>query len=196
MDSTFDRWGEAVVYLGIVIGCTARRLRCRRLAGRRGDGLARSWSATPGPGRVAGLRARQGHGRRRASRRARCAWSILGLGLVGAASSAASAWHRTAPAAPSWHAAPWALIAVLATITTIQRILFVRQAIQAQEVDRTHHEQERQERAPRAPNGAAKPRHATARSASRSWASATAPAASSRAATTTRTPRPTTSSRA
>ena len=22
MDSTFDRWGEAVVYLGIVIGCT------------------------------------------------------------------------------------------------------------------------------------------------------------------------------
>ena len=38
LDSTFDRAGEAIVYLGIAAGLPGRRLRARGRAGRVGDG--------------------------------------------------------------------------------------------------------------------------------------------------------------
>jgi phosphatidylglycerophosphate synthase len=131
LDSTFDRWGEAIVYLGIVIGCSragfewgvwlttaamgaAFRVSCAR---------ARSESLGFAPGK--GMAA-VGH----APREVRVV--ILGIGLVGAGLTGGVTPGATGQTVLG---ADLALIAILATVTTIQRILFtVRQA--SSEVDR------------------------------------------------------------
>ncbi len=94
MDSTFDRWGEAVVYLGIIIGCTRAGLRARSLARRGGDGLGVHGQLRPCACRVPRLRARQGDGRRRPRVRARSGWSSWASGSWVRASSVASASAR------------------------------------------------------------------------------------------------------
>ena len=54
MDSVFDRWGEAIVYLGIVVGRRRAPASTIGAGPRRGGAWARrSWSATPAPSRRA-----------------------------------------------------------------------------------------------------------------------------------------------
>ena len=197
MDSVFDRWGEVIVYLGIIAGVRGRR------AARTSPILARprrwarpSWSATPGPSpKASASPSGIGHGRGRGHaprdpardpvarprpRRDEHRHLVLEFAL--------------------------GIIAIGATITVIQRILHVRSQAKSAATPHRSSEGSRENHVSKnatartaarrptpgpGPGGAA-----TARSASPSSASATAPAAWSRAATTTRTPRRPTSSRA
>ncbi|MET0771847.1 MAG: CDP-alcohol phosphatidyltransferase family protein [Candidatus Limnocylindrales bacterium] len=131
LDSTFDRWGEAIVYLGIVIGCSRAGFDTGVWLATAAMGAAfmvsyararaESLGFAPGKGMAAvGL----------APREVRVV--ILGIGLVGTGLTGG-----VAPGATGQTILGGALlvIAVLATITVIQRILFtVKQA--ASEVDR------------------------------------------------------------
>lgn len=131
LDSTFDRWGEAIVYLGIVIGCSRRGFELGVWLATAAMGAAfmvsyararaESLGFAPGKGMAAvGL----------APREVRVV--ILGIGLI-----MAGLTGGVAPGATGQTVLGGALllIAALATVTVIQRILFtVRQA--ASEVDR------------------------------------------------------------
>ena len=121
MDSTFDRWAEAVVYLGIVVGCTraGSEVGAWLAAAAMGSAFmvsyararAESLGFAPGKGMAAvGL----------APREIRVA--ILGLGLVGAGLSGGVGGTS---AGSNVLAAALGLIVILATVTVIQRILFV-----------------------------------------------------------------------
>ena len=70
MDSVFDRWGEALVYVGLVAGLAAARLGVRATPRRRRDGLGVPRQLRPG--QVGGPRLlrgdRHGRGRRHAAR--------------------------------------------------------------------------------------------------------------------------------
>jgi len=131
LDSTFDRWGEAVVYLGIVIGCSRAGYDAGVWVATTAMGSAfmvsyararaESLGFAPGKGMAAvGL----------APREVRVV--ILGIGLV-----VAGLTGGVAPGATGQTILGGALtiIAILATVTVIQRIMFtVRQA--SSEVDR------------------------------------------------------------
>ena len=212
MDSVFDRWGEAIVYLGIVVGAVQRRLRRGGDAGRGGHGRGLHGQLRPrqvGGPRLHG-RDRHGRGRRHAPRDpARHPQPGPGHRRLARRADLRSAAGETCVesciqdgGSSSW---PLGIIAIGATITVIQRILHVRSQAKsaATNFDRVtgagepREQEQRQERQRRrATPGRGPGAAATARSASPSSASATAPAAWSRAATTTRTPRTTTSSRA
>jgi phosphatidylglycerophosphate synthase len=125
LDSTFDRWGEAIVYLGIVIGCsragfdtgvwlsTAAMGAAFMVSYARARAESRGFA--PGKGMAAvGL----------APREVRVV--ILGIGLVGAGLTGG-----VTPGAGGQTILGGALllIAILATVTVIQRILFtIRQS--------------------------------------------------------------------
>ena len=131
LDSTFDRWGEAVVYLGIVIGCSRAGFETGVWLATAAMGSAfmvsyararaESLGFAPGKGMAAvGL----------APREVRVV--ILGIGLIGAGLTGGvtpGATGRTILGGAL------AVIAILATVTVIQRVMFtVRQA--SSEVDR------------------------------------------------------------
>jgi phosphatidylglycerophosphate synthase len=132
LDSTFDRWGEAIVYLGIVIGCAAAGFDVGVWLATAAMGSAfmvsyararaESLGFAPGKGMAAvGL----------APREVRVV--ILGIGLIGAGLTGGVTPGQTGQTILG---VALGLIAVLATITVIQRIAFtVRQA--SSEVDRT-----------------------------------------------------------
>jgi phosphatidylglycerophosphate synthase len=131
LDSTFDRWGEAIVYLGVVIGASRANVEWDVWLATAAMGAAfmvsyararaESLGFAPGKGMAAvGL----------APREVRVV--ILGVGLVGAGLTGG-----VTPGATGQTILGGALllIAVLATITVIQRILYtVKQS--ASEVDR------------------------------------------------------------
>ncbi len=131
LDSTFDRWGEAIVYLGIVIGCSRAGFEWGVWLTAAAMGAAfmvsyararsESLGFSPGKGMAAvGL----------APREVRVV--ILGIGLVGAGITGGVTPGATGQTVLG---AALALITILATVTTVQRILFtVRQA--SSEVDR------------------------------------------------------------
>ncbi len=131
LDSTFDRWGEAIVYLGIVIGCSRAGFEWGVWLAAAAMGAAfmvsyararsESLGFSPGKGMAAvGL----------APREVRVV--ILGIGLVGAGITGGVTPGATGQTVLG---AALALITILATVTTVQRILFtVRQA--SSEVDR------------------------------------------------------------
>jgi phosphatidylglycerophosphate synthase len=132
MDSTFDRWGEAVVYLGIVIGCTRAGYDTGAWLAAAAMGAAfmvsyararaESLGFAPGKGMAAvGL----------APREVRVV--ILGIGLVGAGLFGGVGGDATGS---NILALALGLIVVLATLTVIQRILFVVKQADS-EVDRT-----------------------------------------------------------
>jgi phosphatidylglycerophosphate synthase len=132
MDSTFDRWGEAVVYLGIVIGCTRAGYDTGAWLAAAAMGSAfmvsyararaESLGFAPGKGMAAvGL----------APREVRVA--ILGIGLVGAGLFGGVGGDSSGT---TILAIALGLIVVLATVTVIQRILFVVKQSRP-EVDRT-----------------------------------------------------------
>ncbi len=129
MDSTFDRWGEGVVYLGILWGALELGYSLPVDPHRRGDGLGVHGQLHAGQVGEPGLRPRDRHGQRRA-RAARD---------PDRHPDARAARRRHAPAPPGdtggarrarairvgvWSSrSALGLIAVLATITVIQRIV-------------------------------------------------------------------------
>ena len=136
LDSTFDRWGEGVVYVGIVVGCLWTRASTSVRPRRRWRCRPPSWSATPAPGpRASGFAPGQGDGQRR-PRPARGAARDPhrrphprrhAAGQVPLTPAHPARWP-TRPT-PLVLEAALGLIAVLATITTIQRIVVtLRQA--------------------------------------------------------------------
>jgi len=131
LDSTFDRWGEAVVYLGIVIGCSRAGFETGVWLATAAMGSAfmvsyararaESLGFAPGKGMAAvGL----------APREVRVV--ILGVGLIGAGLTGGVTPGATGQTILG---GALAVIAILAAVTVIQRIMFtVRQA--SSEVDR------------------------------------------------------------
>jgi phosphatidylglycerophosphate synthase len=131
LDSTFDRWGEAIVYLGVVVGCSRAGYDAGVGLGTAAMGSAfmvsyararaESLGFAPGKGMAAvGL----------APREVRVV--ILGIGLIGAGLTGGVAPGATGQTILG---GALAVIVILATITVIQRIMFtVRQA--SREVDR------------------------------------------------------------
>lgn len=131
LDSTFDRWGEAVTYLGIVIGCSRAGFEVGAWLATAAMGSAfmvsyararaESLGFAPGKGMAAvGL----------APREVRVV--ILGIGLIVAGLTGGVAPGATGQTVLG---GALALIAILATVTVVQRIMFtVRQA--SSEVDR------------------------------------------------------------
>ena len=130
MDSTFDRWGEGIVYIGIVIGATRAGfdlgawLAAAALVSAFMVSYARAKSESLGFSSGTGMAAVG-----LAPREVRTV--ILGIGLVGAG-LLGGVGAGLADAGSLILAASLGLIAVLATITVIQRIRFVT----AQPLDR------------------------------------------------------------
>lgn len=132
LDSTFDRWGEAIVYLGIVIGCSRAGFDWGAWLATAAMGAAflvsyararaESLGFAPGKGMAAvGL----------APREVRVV--ILGIGLIGAGLLGGVTPDA---AGQTILGGALALIVILATVTVIQRIRFtVTQA--SSEVDRS-----------------------------------------------------------
>lgn len=117
MDSTFDRWGEAVVYIGIVIGCT--RADYEVGAWLAAAAMAAAFLVSYARARAESLGFAPGKGLAAvgfAPREIRTV--ILTVGLVGAGIAGG--------AQPTILAGALAIIAVLATVTVVQRILYVR----------------------------------------------------------------------
>jgi len=146
MDSTFDRWGEGVIYVGVVVGCLADdfRLGAALAAAAMASAVmvsytrakAESLGFTPGSGMAnVGL----------APREVRIVILTIGLVLTGIQGTANPLLRLQTYALPGGIevALPWAgqvwlmwslgLIAVLATITTIQRIIHTINQASSQE---------------------------------------------------------------
>jgi phosphatidylglycerophosphate synthase len=143
LDSTFDRWGEAAVYVGLVIGLTG----VRDVGAARGWGpLLAAWAMasafmvsyvrakseslgfTPGTGMASvGL----------APREIRIVILTVGLIAAGGLSSTVGDYPAGVPVPPPlwWQAllGSLILITILATITTIQRIFHVYREAKKQE---------------------------------------------------------------
>jgi CDP-diacylglycerol--glycerol-3-phosphate 3-phosphatidyltransferase len=119
MDSTFDRWGEGVIYVGIVAGAAAAGSQPTALLAALAAVCAFMVSYTRAKAEGLGFSGEVGI----APRPERIV--ILGVGLVAAGLSGG-------PGASIWLQLALGAIVVLTTITVIQRILHVRrQAAQA-----------------------------------------------------------------
>jgi CDP-diacylglycerol--glycerol-3-phosphate 3-phosphatidyltransferase len=124
MDSVFDRWGEALVYLGVIIGCSRAGF---------GDGPWLAGAAMASAFLVSYVRAKsEGLGFTAGTgmaaiglmpREVRLVVLTVGLVLAGAAGGVSSALDTPGS---TFLAAALAIIAVGATITVIQRVLHVR----------------------------------------------------------------------
>lgn len=137
MDSTFDRWGEAVLYVGIIIGCNNAGFDLGAWLAAIAMGNAFMVSYTRARAESLGFSSGRGMaGVGLAPREVRVA--ILGVGLVGAGLfGGVTAWNPFASGSAEATvgtlllALSLFLIAVLAAITVIQRILFVQKQAKA-----------------------------------------------------------------
>jgi CDP-diacylglycerol--glycerol-3-phosphate 3-phosphatidyltransferase len=122
MDSVFDRWGEGIVYVGIVAGCVAAGfVEGAVLAA---AAMASAFMVSYARAKSEGLGFTEGSGMAAvglAPREIRLVILTIGLIWTGIAGGLAQPW--TAGTLPL--AASLGLITVLATITVIQRILHV-----------------------------------------------------------------------
>lgn len=129
MDSVFDRWGEAVFYVGVVAGCAAAPF---------GEGswlaaaaMASAFLVSYSRAKSEGLGFTQGTGMAEvglAPREIRLVILAIGVTAAGLAGGVAPGGVTAAlglSAGQLWLGGALALIAVLATITVIQRILHV-----------------------------------------------------------------------
>jgi phosphatidylglycerophosphate synthase len=134
MDSVFDRWGEAIVYLGIVVGCSFAPFVEGAILAAAAMGAAFMVSYTRAKSEGLGFTAGAGMAAIGIMpREARLV--ILSLGLIVAGLAGGVGWYPV-PAAPLTDDPLRAgsipllialgVIAIGATITTIQRILHVR----------------------------------------------------------------------
>jgi phosphatidylglycerophosphate synthase len=130
MDSVFDRWGEALVYLGIIVGCVAADFGAATILAAMAMGSAFMVSYTRA--KSEGLGFSSGSGMAAVGLMPREARLVaLSLGLV-----LAAALGAIRPEDPNATAnvlgTVLAFIAITATITVIQRILHVRSQAQRQ----------------------------------------------------------------
>jgi phosphatidylglycerophosphate synthase len=144
MDSTFDRAGEAVVYVGIIIGAIGQPGIAVGVAVGAGAAMAAAFMVSYVRAKAESLSFASGHGMASvglAPREVRVALLALGMILAGnqplesvppAGQVCADAcWS---PGAPILFGA-LALIAILGTLTAIQRIVFTYNQSQEQEVN-------------------------------------------------------------
>jgi CDP-diacylglycerol--glycerol-3-phosphate 3-phosphatidyltransferase len=130
MDSVFDRWGEAVFYVGLIVGCS--------LAGfDLGAGLAAAAMASAflvsytrakseGLGFTAGTRMAEVGLAPREIRLLILAIGIVAAGIAGGVAPGSTEVILGLSSGQLWMSAGLGLIALLATITVIQRIIHVR----------------------------------------------------------------------
>jgi CDP-diacylglycerol--glycerol-3-phosphate 3-phosphatidyltransferase len=124
MDSTFDRWGEAVLYVGIVIGCSNAGYDPGAWLAAAAMGSAFMVSYVRARAESLGFSSGRGMAAiGLAPREVRTV--ILGVGMVGAGLLGGVVSEPTSTGATVL-AAALALIAILATVTVLQRILFVQ----------------------------------------------------------------------
>lgn len=138
MDSTFDRAGEAVVYLGIAWG-----LGVRDIEGVASGGQVLAMAAMAASFMVSYTRAKSeslgfasGKGMANiglAPREVRLVILVLGLVLTGLAGGVGTRFYPNSAGATAMFGS-LAVIAILATLTTIQRILFVYRQSKSTEV--------------------------------------------------------------
>jgi phosphatidylglycerophosphate synthase len=130
MDSVFDRWGEALVYVGIVWGCAAGEFALGALLA--AAAMASAFLVSYARAKAEGLGFTAGTGMAAvglAPREIRLV--VLSLGLVaaglagGVAGPAGAAWTELS-AGRAWLALALGLIALAATATVVQRVLHVR----------------------------------------------------------------------
>ncbi|MBP1704673.1 MAG: putative phosphatidylinositol synthase [Chloroflexi bacterium] len=130
MDSVFDRWGEALVYVGIVWGCVAGEFALGALLA--AAAMASAFLVSYARAKSEGLGFTAGTGMAAvglAPREIRLV--VLSVGLVaagvagGVAGPAGAAWSDLS-AGRAWLALALGLIALAATATVVQRILHVR----------------------------------------------------------------------
>jgi CDP-diacylglycerol---glycerol-3-phosphate 3-phosphatidyltransferase len=140
LDSVFDRWGESVVYIGIVIGCLSAGFQLG--AGLAAVAMSEAFLVSYARARAEGLGLSTGSGIAAvglAPREVRLVILSLGLliaGLLGGVQAAAIVISGPGYSIGAWWlptdsngalalAAALGLIAILATITVIQRIIHV-----------------------------------------------------------------------
>ena len=122
MDSVFDRWGEGIVYVGIVAGCAAAGFNEGAILA--AAAMTSAFMVSYARAKSEGLGFTEGTGMAAvglAPREIRLVILTIGLIWTGLAGGLAAPW--TAGTLPL--AASLGLITVLATITVIQRILHV-----------------------------------------------------------------------
>jgi CDP-diacylglycerol--glycerol-3-phosphate 3-phosphatidyltransferase len=122
MDSVFDRWGEGIVYVGIVAGCAAAGFREGAILA--AAAMTSAFMVSYARAKSEGLGFTEGTGMAAvglAPREIRLVILTIGLIWTGVAGGLAQPW--TAGTLPL--AASLGLITILATITVIQRILHV-----------------------------------------------------------------------
>jgi phosphatidylglycerophosphate synthase len=124
MDSVFDRWGEAIVYIGIVVGCVAASFDAATILG--ALAMASAFMVSYTRAKSEGLGFSSGTGMAAVGLMPReVRLVVLSAGLV-----LASVLPGLRPEDPAVLAnvlgTTLAFIAITATITTIQRILHVR----------------------------------------------------------------------
>ena len=130
MDSVFDRWGEALVYVGIVWGCEAGEFGLGALLA--AVAMASAFLVSYARAKSEGLGFTAGTGMAAvglAPREIRLVVLSLGLvaaGLTGGVAGAAGAGWTDFSAGRGWLALALGLIALGATATVVQRILHVR----------------------------------------------------------------------
>jgi phosphatidylglycerophosphate synthase len=123
MDSTFDRWGEAVLYVGIIIGCSHAGFDLGAWLAAAAMGSAFMVSYTRARAESLGFSSGRGMaGVGLAPREVRTA--ILGVGLIVAGILGVTGQPQSTGA--NVLAIALGLISILATVTVIQRILFVQ----------------------------------------------------------------------
>jgi len=122
MDSVFDRWGEVIVYLGIVIGCVSAEFGAGAIAAGAAMGasvmVSYARAKSEGLGFTAGMRMAAVGIMPREVRLV-----LLTAGLIVAALTGGVV---PGSAGASWLLSVLAVITIGSTITTIQRILHVR----------------------------------------------------------------------
>ena len=121
LDSTFDRWGEAVVYAGIAAGAYYANEPATVILSTLAMSSAFMVSYTRAKAESLGFQAQVGI----APRPERVV--ILGIGLIAAGITGG-------PQSAPWLQAALAVLFVISTITVIQRVLVVRSQSQATEV--------------------------------------------------------------
>jgi CDP-diacylglycerol--glycerol-3-phosphate 3-phosphatidyltransferase len=122
MDSVFDRWGEGIVYVGIVAGCAAAGFREGAILA--AAAMTSAFMVSYARAKSEGLGFTEGTGMAAvglAPREIRLVILTIGLIWTGVAGGLAQPW--TAGTLPL--AASLGFITILATITVIQRILHV-----------------------------------------------------------------------
>ena len=130
MDSVFDRWGEALVYVGIVWGCVAGEFGLGALLA--AAAMASAFLVSYARAKSEGLGFTAGTGMAAvglAPREIRLVVLSLGLvatGLAGGVAGAPGAAWTDLSAGRGWLALALGLIALAATATVVQRILHVR----------------------------------------------------------------------